>query len=205
MSRRRVNVRTAAHLIAMAALAGGVALTVGSGWSSEHAHLDLDSGLLVSTRGEFRACVELAPPVQVHRDAVLDSLQAGLDQVRQHRDWEAAGLGSGRPAISVGCPDAGLLSRLVSPASPAEPSPYRLWIYVLDDESADRVLGNGVSSGHAAAEHMVADRQRAAEVSTAVLVRESHLTDPAFVGGELTAAVGLGSFPEAGMDAGGSK
>ena len=207
MLRRQVTVRAAAHLAAMAALAGSVVLAVGGGWSPQHAHLDLDSGLLVSTRTEFRACVELSPPVIARQDAVLAELRTGLDQVRRHRDWEPAGLGAGRPAISVGCPDAGLVSRLSGGdfGVTEEPSPYRMWIFVLDGQTADRVLGAGVDAGHAPAERMDAGERRAAEVSTAVLVREGRLSDPAFVGGELTAAAGLGRFPEAEGVSGGSK
>jgi len=205
---RRVNARTVMHVAAMAALVGGITLAAGFGRPPGHAHFTLDGGLLVSNRSEFRACVEVAEPLRARREAVLAEVAAQLDRVRAHRDWTAAGLGADRPTVTAGCPDQGLPERFgrEPTAASAAPSPYRVWIYVLDGGSADRVLGPGVDAGRGAAEHMDVGQRRLAEVSTAVLVRDGYLADPRFAGRELATAVGLATEDgDSGDGTGGAK
>lgn len=183
-------------MVALSVLLAGLAAAVAEGWSSpEPAHLHLDSGLLVSTRTSVRACLEFAGSAGPdRREAALARVGDGLDEVRRHPDWDAAGLGSAPPSVSPGCPGHGVPSvggdeaARPSSARPSEsgPSPYRLWIYVLDGVAADRVLGAGVPAGRAAAEIL-----DGAEVSTAVLVRDSSLSDAGLVRRLLTSALGL--------------
>ena len=160
-----------------------------------HAHLDLHNGLLVSTRTALRICVEPGD----HRPTVESGILAALDRVRRHPHWQAA-YGKAQyhhsGVLAWGCPAPRLPERytvkgtVAGPGVTAEPSPYRVWIYVLDGPTADRVLGPDLAAGVAAAEFM-RDSNSAFPVSTALLVRESHLADTATLASHLSAAVGL--------------
>lgn len=186
--------RAAVHLALMALVAAGLALAMIAGGSPGEARLDLDSGLLVSTRRDFQVCVEVAQPLQPRRAALVDALRAALERVRGHRDWAGAGLGAGPPSITLGCPEQRppqVGAHSPSGGRAAQPSPYRLWVYVLDAATADRRFGPDVGAASVAAEYLADGDHGRAEVSTAVLVRAGYLADPAFAGNELAAAVGL--------------
>ena len=203
--------RVALHLVLMAAVAAGVVFAA-MGGSSPHAHLDLDSGLLVSTREDFQVCAEVAGPLERDQAALAGRLETALRTVREHRDWAAAGLGARPASVTLGCPSASAPAALDAPPANEhdnpvepvdEPSPYRVWVYVLDDASADRLLGRSVNSALAPAEHIAAGGHGVAEVSTAVYVRASHLDDPDFARTTLTAAAGLATdAPEPPVPAG---
>jgi hypothetical protein len=192
--------RAAVHLTLMAIVGVAVVLAVIAGTSPRPTHFDLNSGLFVSTRDNFAVCVEVAAVLRPDRAALVDRLDSALETVRRHRDWVTAGLGTGKPSVTLGCPTAeppANLHRAASGDWPArhsaeqEPSPYRLWMYVLDDAAADQLLGRDANAASAAAEYMAVGDDRMAEVSTAVFVRAGYLADPAFAGNELTAAAGL--------------
>lgn len=207
--------RAAVHLVLMVVVGAGLAFAVIAGSSPRQANLDLDSGLLVSNRQEFRVCVELAPALRPDRAALVERLDAAFDALREHPDWVPAGLGAAPPSLTLGCPRARPPAGLGGPARGdrsgagdgsggvegrtggdgarvlGEPSPFRVWVYVLDDATADRLLGPGLDTASTAAEHLAAGEGRIAEVSTAVLVRTSRLADPAFADGDLAAAAGL--------------
>ncbi len=197
MSRRRLTVRSAAHLTAMAALVGGIVATVVPAWSTDHAHLDLGTALLVTTRDELDVCVQVGEPLRDRQAEVLDAVGAGLERARQHPDWAAAGLG-GVPEPALGCPDSGLPDKPAA-RSDGEPSRYRLWVYVLDAATADRLLGPAEQVARVPAEYLADGEHGAAEVSTAVLVRVGYLADPDFATDDLTVAVGLSGPKEAGV------
>src|SRR5215207_1611981 len=166
----------------MALVAGGLALAMIAGGSPGEARLDLDSGLLVSTRRDFQVCVEIAPALRAQRAALVDALHAALERVRGHRDWTGAGLGAGPPSIVLGCPEQRPPQDGESRPSgdlAAPPSPYRLWVYVLDGATADRRLGADVGAASVAAEYLADGEHGRSEVSTAVLVRAGYLADPA--------------------------
>lgn len=205
--------RVAVHLVLMAAVAAGMVFAA-IGGSSPQAHLDLDSGLLVSTREDFQVCAEVAGPLQRDQAALVGRLETALRTVREHRDWTAAGLGARPASVTLGCPSGSIPVALDSLEAPVDehgervepvddPSPYRVWVYVLDDVTADRLLGRSVNTALAPAERVATGKHGVAEVSTAVYVRASHLDDPGFARTTLTAAAGLATdAPEPAVPAG---
>lgn len=176
-----MRVRTLLHVAAMGTVAAGAALAVLASGSPQHPRLDLERGLLVSTRTEFQVCVEVPGPLRREQAVLVDRLGAAVDAVRAHPDWEPAGLGAAPPSVTLGCP----------PAAAEEPGPYRLRVAVLDEATADERLGRGVGAAASAAEYLPDAQGHPAEVTTEVQVRASYLASPSFASGELTAAVGL--------------
>lgn len=164
-------------------------------------HLDLASGLLVTTRTELRLCVEAGHD---RRPTVQGRLLAALDEVRRQPGWRDA-YGRSRyarsSALAWGCPAPRLPDRyepeatVAGPGVTAEPSPFRVWVYVLDELTADRLLGAGAATGLAMAELFRAAAS-VYPVSTALLVRESHLADTGALAQDLRAALGLEEPPD---------
>ncbi|MBV1856396.1 hypothetical protein [Catellatospora tritici] len=196
---RLLTLLTAAIAVAMAA--GGIALALDRDHGGDHhPHLDTASGLLVTNRSELRLCVEAPPEVSATgRQAIQASLLAALQQTRQDPNWNSAyGRAHYNPATALdfGCPAPRLPQRyepkmtVAGPGVTANPSIYRAWVYVLDEPTADRVLGTGQPTAVAAAE-LMAESMTAFPVSTALLVRQSRLADTATVVQGLRAALGL--------------
>ena len=204
--RLRLRRRTALHLAAMAAVLGAAAGALAHGAAPAHAELTPENGLLVSTRDDFRMCVHTTDGVDDPRQARAD-LTAGLARAQNHPDWQAA-FGAPpaptRAAAADDCPDVRLPARLdrtamLGPGITETPSPYRTWVHILDDRTADRLLGKEVPTGTVTAEAMPDGEHHAAAVSTAVLVRRDALTDKRFHLGPLTRGIGLapqGSAPD---------
>lgn len=190
--------RTALHLVAMAGVLGLAGGFVAQGASPAHAELTTDNGLLVSTREDFRLCVSTTGEID-GPGAARAELVSGVAQVQKHPDWEAAfgaPPASARAAAADTCPSVRLPDRvdrttIVGPGVTENPSPYRTWVHILDERTADRVLGPGVRAVTAPAEIMFDDERRGATVSTAVLVRRGHLDDQEFRKGLLTEGIGL--------------
>ncbi|MFI7426725.1 hypothetical protein ACIBPB_07035 [Micromonospora sp. NPDC049836] len=162
----------------------------------DHAHVDTTSGLLVTTRSTLRMCVENAG--RAGAPDVRTDLLAGLALVRAEPDWAGA---YGRTvvdparAVQFGCPAPRLPQRagraaLAGPGVTDTPSAFRIWVYVLDDPSADRILGASEPAGLATAE-LMREQNSAWPVSTALLIRGSRLADSRAVARGLGAALGL--------------
>lgn len=164
---------------------------------ADHAHLDTASGLLVTNRSALRMCVEAGPGTGA-QGAIRADLLAGLDRAREHPGW-AASYGRARftpeTGLDFGCPAARLPDRvdrmaLAGPGLTDDPSAYRVWVYVLDEPTADRLLGAGRSADVATAE-LMREGPTLWPVSTALLIRQSRLADPTTVAHSLRTALGL--------------
>ncbi|MEV4664578.1 hypothetical protein AB0J85_21850 [Micromonospora echinofusca] len=203
MARHALRTRlltTVTACLASAVAAGAVAVSVldrDHGHDhDDHAHIDTTNGLLVTNRSSLRMCVEAGGGTD--GQAVHTDLLAGLDQARQDPNWTGA-YGKARfdpaTALTSGCPAPNLPDRVerttvAGPGLTDDPSPYRVWVYVLDDPTADRILGVGRPADVATAE-LMREANSMWPVSTALLVRRSHLTDAAAVAPTLRAALGL--------------
>ncbi|MGC5331237.1 hypothetical protein [Micromonospora sp. DT62] len=162
----------------------------------DHAHVDTTNGLLVTSRSSLRMCVEAG--MDADGQAIRGGLLAGLERARQDPNWTGA-YGRARfspaTALTFGCPAPHLPDRVgrttvAGPGLTDDPSPYRVWVYVLDDATADRVLGAGRAADVATAE-LMRQANSTWPVSTALLVRRSHLADPTAVALALRTALGL--------------
>lgn len=165
---------------------------------ADHAHLDTANGLLVTNRSSLRMCVEAGASGTADREAIRAELLAGLEQAREHPSWASA-YGKARltpaTALTFGCPAPRLPERadrtaLAGPGVTDAPSEYRVWVYVLDEATADRVLGVGQPANVATAE-LMREANSLWPVSTALLIRQSRLTDRTAVAGTLRSALGL--------------
>jgi hypothetical protein len=190
------------HAFASVALAVVVAVTLGllgpGRPSSAAAEFTSDNALLVTNRDRLRVCVELSPalaPATAPR--VSGELIQALQRLRQHPDWEAAGLGREVPPPERGCPGARRLTaplrfdQVVGPGVTATPGPYRTAVFVLDEATARTVLGPRNATFAQFEIMCLPGGHLCPEVTRALLVRESFLTNVDFIDTYLTLAIGL--------------
>jgi hypothetical protein len=156
-----------------------------------------DSGLLVNTRTSLRTCMVTAPGLAAQGPAIAQRVARGFEQVRRHKDWERAGLGRSTPKVESACPGAKFPTKAlekgerVGPGLTTNPSPFRSAIFVLDDATADTVLGKGTNAGLFPYELMAVDEHEFVEVTSGLVVRESFLDSPDFTDPFLSLALGL--------------
>jgi len=206
---KRLNIQALTHVALMAVVVGGVVVLTGTG-REDRAHgahetrVSLEGGLLTTNRDSLRVCVELAPGLRARRAEIASHLDASLRRIQGHQDWAKARFGSRPLAVEHGCPGAVLPARAledkstpVGPGLTSNPSQFRTFVYVLDDATADVVLGER-NAGRAPAELMRASEHVLVEVTSAVLVRESYLSTGDFSDFWLTWGVGL--QPARGLD-----
>lgn len=189
-------------LVHVAAMSGVVFAAVHCGPDDSHAHddgphFDVQSALLTSNRDALRLCVQESASLRGSAARITERLSTGLKTVSAHPDWAAARFGSRTPTVERGCPGPALaLERLepkesiIGPGLAVKPSRYRTFIHVLDERTADIVLGER-QVDRAPAEFLRVDDHVLAEVSTALVVRESYLDSPEFAERWLAGAVGL--------------
>jgi hypothetical protein len=148
----------------------------------DHAHFTTQDALLVSDRSALQVCVELDPALESRSEELLRAVKAGLAELeRSHSDWRKAGLGRAPVRVQQGCPGKAMPSgRLeskgaqVGPGLSLRPSPFRTFIYVLDEAKAQEVLGEQQAI-RARAELMEVSDHQLVEVSTALVIRASEL------------------------------
>ncbi|WP_163994132.1 hypothetical protein [Pyxidicoccus caerfyrddinensis] len=160
-------------------------------------HFTSQSALLTTNRDALRLCVREAPSLRANGSRVTERLTASLKAVGAHPDWVAARFGSKTPTVEAGCPGPELaLERLepkesiVGVGPTTKPGRFRTVIHVLDEKTADQVLGERKAE-RAPSEFLRVDDHMLVEVTTALVVRESYLDDPEFTSRWLAQAVGL--------------
>lgn len=191
--------REVAHVVAMAAMLFiGVRCAGMEEVESEHPHLNLDNALLVGERTGLQVCVELAPSLKARSGELLGAVKADLGLLKErHPLWEKAGFGQAPVRVQLGCPGAAMPSArienkgaLVGPGLSERPSPFRTFLYVLDDTRAQEVLGKEQAI-RGRAELLKVEDHVMAEVSTALIIRASDLGTSAFQETWLPTGVGL--------------
>ena len=191
--------REMAHVAAMlGVLVLGVRCAGMGEVESDHPHLMLENALLVGERTGLQLCVELAPSLHSRSGELLNALKADVAKLKDsHPLWERAGFGQAPVRVQLGCPGgvmpAGRLQSkgaLVGPGLSERPSPYRTFLYVLDDAKAQEVLGDEPAI-RARAELMKVEDHVMAEVSTALVIRASSLGTAAFQETVLPSGMGL--------------
>jgi hypothetical protein len=168
-----------------------------------HSHPIDSNALLVSNRSVLRVCLQTDASLSPRISDIVAQLSTALGKVRQHKDWEAAGLGANVPTPEIGCGakiPAKRISRfeLIGPGLTATPGPFRTIIVVLDGKQADTVLGKRPTQ-FATFESMRVNNHVAAEVTSALVVRQDFLNSSDFAEIYLPAAIGLAplrAFPE---------
>ncbi|WP_164011405.1 hypothetical protein [Pyxidicoccus trucidator] len=196
---KRFPMRELLHVVAMS---GVVFAAVRCGGEAPPNILDGDvhfndqSALLTSNRDALRLCVREAASLRGDSRAA-ERLGASLKAVGAHPDWAAARFGSKTPTVDVGCPGPELALERIEPKESilgvgrtAKPGRYRTVIHVLDEKTADVVLGER-NAERAPAEFLRVDDHVLAEVTTALVVRESYLDNPEFTSRWLSQSVGL--------------
>ncbi len=160
----------------------------------DHAHLDTSRGLLVTSRSTLKVCVETGSGAQP-QPAIRASLRSALEVAKQHPSWRKA-YGGDDGTVDFGCPQPRLPERfdrrttVAGPGVTDKPSAYRVWLYLLDPATADRVLGSELRIGLAAAE-LMRDGTVLFPVSTALLMRDTGLNAIPALAGDLQVALGL--------------
>lgn len=170
----------------------------GAAEEPEHSHLTLQNALLVEERRGLEVCVELDPALEHRSQELLGTLKESLAALEQsHPDWGKAGLGRMPVRVQLGCPGHGMPSErleskgaAVGPGLSVHPSPFRTFLYVLDDAKAQEVLGDQ-QFVRARAELMEVSDHQLVEVSTALVLRASALGTSSLREEWLPASVGL--------------
>ncbi|SEU36497.1 hypothetical protein [Stigmatella erecta] len=197
---KKVSMREWVHVAAMLGVLGLGVRCAGEEAPEEagHSHVVFEGGLLVSERQALQLCVELAPGLEDRSEEVLSRLQADVAALEGgHPDWGVARYRRAPVRLQRGCPGEGLPKRRLEGKGESlntgptlAPSPFRTFVYVLDDASADAVLG-GQEAVRASAETMRVDDHVLVEVSTALVVRASSLGTASFRETWLPTGVGL--------------
>ncbi|HEX6287547.1 MAG TPA: hypothetical protein VFZ66_00075 [Herpetosiphonaceae bacterium] len=194
MLRRLMNRQVFLHAIAMALVFAAIVSLRGQ---NVRAQPTWDSGLLVNTRASLRTCMVTAPGLASKAPAIAQQLARGLEKVRQHRDWEPAGLGRAIPNIERACAGAQIPTRalekgsVVGPGMTTNPTPFRSVIFVLDEATADQVLGKGTNAGLFPFEMMAVGEHESVEVTSGLVVREGFVESADFADPYLSLALGL--------------
>lgn len=170
----------------------------------EHAHFTTQNALLVSDRSALQVCVELDPALEGRSEELLGAVRADVAALEQsHSDWRRAGLGREPVRVQRGCPGEAMPSgRLeskgaqVGPGLSLRPSPFRTFVYVLDEARAQEVLG-AEPAIRARAELMEVGDHQMVEVSTALVIRASALGTAALREQWLPMGMGLKPLREA--------
>lgn len=194
MLQRLTTRQLLAHGIAMALVFAAIVSLRGQ---QVQAQPTWDSGLLVNTRANLRACMVTSAAMSTHANAIAQQVARGFEKVRGHKDWERAGLGKAIPAIEAGCAGAKAPTQalekgsIVGPGVTKHPTPFRTVIMVLDDAAADNVLGKGTNAGLFPYELMAVEEHEFVEVTSGLVVRESFLGSADFADPYLSLALGL--------------
>lgn len=162
--------------------------------------------LLTTNRDKLAICVEA---VGLNSSKAADAkprVEAALPEVAEHPYWELAGLAAFETVVDVGCP-----SQPPEPAWPdqlypidaiqghrvREPSPYRVFIFVLAEEELDELVAP-LSTRRAPQELVCAEdiHEGCREVTTGVYLAEEEFNDSALLVRQIEIAVGLGSTRE---------
>ncbi|HYH95500.1 hypothetical protein [Hyalangium sp.] len=179
---RTSSMKELAHVAAMLSV---LVIGVRCGTETEepdHVHFTTENALLVSERSGLQVCVELDPALEGRSEELLGALKADLAALEQgHPDWQKAGMARAPVRLQLGCPGKAMPSeRLeskgaqVGPGLSIRPSPFRTFIYVLDEAKASQVLGEQQAI-RARAELMEVSDHQMVEVSTALVIRASAL------------------------------
>jgi hypothetical protein len=196
---RKFARRDVAHVAAMlGVLVLGVRCAGLEEVESEHPHLLLDNALLVAERTGLQLCMELDPALKSRSGELLEALKSDVAALKEnHPHWEGSGFAQAPVRVQLGCPSAAMPSArleskgaLVGPGVSARPSPFRTFVYVLDDAKAQEVLG-GEQAIRARAELMPVEDHVMAEVSTALVIRASDLGTSSFRETWLPSGLGL--------------
>jgi hypothetical protein len=196
---RKFARREVAHVAAMlGVLVLGVRCAGMGEVESDQSHLTMENALLVAERTGLQVCVELDPALKDRSGELLGTLKADLAVLKEnHPLWERSGFGQAPVRVQLGCPGGVMPSgrleskgALVGPGLSERPSPYRTFLYVLDDAKAQAVLGDEPAI-RARAELMKVEDHVMAEVSTALVIRASALGTSSFQETLLPTGVGL--------------
>ncbi len=203
---KRFPLREVLHVVAMSSVVFAAVRCGGEAppnMLEEDVHFTDQSALLTSNRDALRLCVREASSLRAGDSRVAERLGASLKAMGAHPDWAAARFGAKAPTIDVSCPGPELALERIEPKESivgvgrtAKPGRYRTVIHVLDEKTADVVLGER-NAERAPAEFLRVDDHVLVEVTTALVVRESYLDDPEFASRWLSQSVGMKS-----MDAG---
>ena len=198
MSGRIFTRQTMMHIAAMVvvALAGVIFARTGS---TAKAAVNLESPLIVTTRASLQVCAQVAPALKGKSVAIMSRLNQRMETLRAtHPKWnDVHGRASSAPAFSSAC-SVTVPTKLLDEADASalgkgfttNPSQFRAVVLVLDDQTADVVLGK-LNVKHAPYEMMQVGQHEAVEVTNALVVRESYVNTQEFVDQYLSVAVSL--------------
>lgn len=196
MKTRTLRLRIAAPLLGVIGI-----MVAGAAMPStpvEAAEVDMASPLLVSTRDNLRLCVQVSEQLGDRKAAILDQVEGSVAKLSDtHADWDQAYGAMGFGGVDDGCkvsvPNGEIDEADASALGGGfveTPSDYRAVILVLDEPTADRVLGKR-DVAHAPYEMMALSDHEAVEVTNAVVVRESAMGGATFMEEYLPVAVSL--------------
>jgi hypothetical protein len=160
---------------------------------------DMERGVLLSNRPNLQICV--ATSAQAPSVSAVGLVRAAVHVAERHPNFTAARYNERAWAVIAGCP--GVPALLASgqrqakaggtfavPPPTDNPSPFRLFVYVVTLDEIERMFGS--SGMRLAAQEVFCDAPRdCAEVSSALYIDETVLRNPLALGAFMTQALGL--------------
>lgn len=185
-------------LLAVLVSIGASLYGAGVAQGHEGARFDLSTALLASDRPGLKICVQsLVPGVDAR--TIQSRVQGALTGVSKHPDFARAGLDRQPVAIDVGCPIGPTITNprysgkdmSGVPAIVTAPSPYRLFVFVATPEQVAQAF---TWQPRLTPQEMICERDGCNEITAALYLTPSELTDLATLARGLTQGVGL--WPE---------
>lgn len=161
----------------------------------------VNSALLTSNRSSLSICLD-SKIAEISNETLRLLVDLTLQRVKQHPHFAAAGLSSGMPRVSVGCPGP---ARILMPGfdwesgyatgqplAVTQPSEYRTFVFLVPRKQATH---RGGYVFHNAAQEMLCDHSGCSEVTSALYLTPEDIATPDSAVPLLTKSVGLDVDP----------
>lgn len=195
------RVVTAALLTATAVLTIGAAIGLSNPNRSEAAdrpRFDPTRGVLLSTRDSLKVCVQ--EDASETRGQAVVRVRAAIARLSLDPRFKAAGYERPAPQVSAGCPQPGRLlasgqthvkagGNFASGPEVSNPSPFRLFIYVVSASDIQRMFGS--LPFHTAGQEAFCEERQCATMTTALYVDLETVLDPSRLVAEVELGLGL--------------
>jgi hypothetical protein len=166
--------------------------------SRAEAKVDTNSPLLVTTRTSLRLCAHVAPSLADQSAEIRERLSTSLNIVRTTNPyWGKAYRDAALPQLETAC-TIQIPEQPIDESDPyavgrgmvKDPSPYRAVFLILDEATAKNILGERLASLVPYEMMQVGDHD-AAEITKALVLRESAIDNPKVIQLQMALAIGL--------------
>ncbi len=177
-----------------------VAITYGM---PQAAAIDLNSGLLVTTRARLEVCVSALPGSGMSTGDARMLVNDAVTALRNHPRYESSGYANAPASVVAGCPSAPALldsgQKHEINGGPAQiftvtsPSDSRTFVFVVAPDDISRMFGNAPYP--MSAQESICSGRDCVEVTTAMYISATATSDSAQLRDRLAKGIGLEAAP----------